>query len=317
MLHEDRVPDDFVVHELRAGGGGEPVSDQQLWETLTRTFQSPGFQPPMLPQVAADLLALPCPADADPFALARLLERDPRLARRVLELCCAPPYGDGVPASSLESAAVRLGSRRLRDVVMEAALSGGVFKTGGYSEAVDRVRVHSTAVAHVARTIARFVMLEEDCAFLCGLLHDVGLSVALVALGDVPRGQKLRPVVDLWPALAALHETVSGSVATLWQLPAEVCMVLRRHHSTRDGDFVHPLAAIVLLAESIAGERGRGLVPPSLKVRGAAQPSLLFGPHRIDVPSAQQVSAAKAALGFDGWLYERVAAACARVLEAL
>ena len=317
MLHPSPTPTSFVVHELHAGGAFEPMSDQQLWDALTRTFQSPGYQPPMLPPVATELLQLSGRETVHYARLTALLEKDAVLARRVLELCRSPYYCADGPIRSLEAAVVRLSLPKLRDVVMEAALGACVFKTHGYSEAVDRVRVHATAVAHLARAITRFTSFEADSAFLCGLLHDVGLSAALVALGEVAQGERLRPVVDLWPALASLHETVGGSVATLWQLPAEVGMVVRLHHRLKVGEVVHPVAAIVTLAESIACEHGYGLVPPPLKVRGEQQPSLLFGPQRIDVPSFQQVLLARSALGFDAPRLEQVRAACREVVKML
>src|SRR4051794_3562781 len=299
MLHQNQLTEEFVVHELHADDDGEPLTDQQLWDALTRTFQSSRYQPPMLPAVATDLMALSTHADLDMDQLVRLVEKDALLAARVLKLCNSPLYGAIEPVRSLKAAVVRMGLAELRDVVMEASLSFRVFKTTGYSEAVDRVRLHSTAVAHLARAITRFTSIESEYAFLCGLLHDVGFSAALVALGDAPRGAKLRPVVDLWPALSSLHETVSGSVATLWKLPPEIGMVLRLHHTMKVGDVVHPVAAIIVLAESVAVEHGFGLVPTARKVGGVDVPPLLFGPHKIDVPSFTQVLTAKAALGFD------------------
>ncbi|MBL8954502.1 MAG: HDOD domain-containing protein [Myxococcaceae bacterium] len=317
MLHQNRLSEEFIVHELAADDDGEPLSEEQLWEALTRTFQSPRYRPPMLPVVATELMQISSRADADVTQIVHLLEKDTLLAGRVLKLCNSPLYGAAEPIRSLKTAVVRLGLAELRDVVMEAAFGSRVFKTTGYSEAVDRVRVHSTAVAHLSRVIARYTSFESEYAFLCGLLHDVGLSAALVALGDVPKGEQLRPVADLWPALVALHETVGGSVATVWKLPAEVAMVLRLHHSLKVGPVVHPMAAIVTLAESIACDNGWGLVPRALKVGGATQPSLLFGGHRVDEPSDQQVMVAKAALGFEGRKVETIQAECKKVLAAL
>ena len=135
-----------MVHEL-GGGDGEPLTDAELWDALTHTFQSPRYRPPLLPVVATELLTLSPRADVDLDGIVRLLERDTLLSNRVLKLCSSPLYGAVEPEPSLKTAAVRLGLAGLRDVVIEAALSWRVFKQTGYSEAVDRVRVHSIAVA--------------------------------------------------------------------------------------------------------------------------------------------------------------------------
>jgi HD-like signal output (HDOD) protein len=317
MLHQNRLGDEFIVHELHADEAGEPLTDQQLWDALTRTFQRPGYQPPMLPALATDLIALPCHADVEINALLRSLEKDAALAGRVLELCGSPLHGAREPLRSLEAVVAGIGVAGLRDVVMEAALSLRVFKTTGYSEAVDRVRVHSSAVAHFARAISRFTCCDTQYAFLCGLLHDVGFSAALAALGEAPRGAKLRPVVDLWPALASLHATVSGSVATLWKLPPQIGMVLRLHHSMKVGDVLHPVAAVIALAESFACEHGLGLVPTPRKVGGNAVPPLLFGPHKLDEPGFHQVLTSKAALGLDEGGWEQACGACLELLPGL
>lgn len=309
MLHQEQVDPGFVVHEIGEDDDENTLSDAELWDALTRTFQSPTYQAPMLPQAATELLSLSSRADVEVDAVVKLLERDTLLAGRVLTLCNSPVYASSAPVRSLKPAVVRLGLKQLRNVVLEASLSYRVFKTTGYSQAVDRVRVHSTATAHVARAITRFTSFDPEYAFLCGLLHDVGYSAALVALGDAPRGQKLRPVVDLWPALAALHETVGGSVATLWKLPAEIAMVVKVHHAMKVGGVVHPVAAIINLAEHLAGEHGFGLVP--------AAPSPLFGDHRVDAPSWTDVALAKSALGFDEAAMKRVTQAAATVLEQL
>lgn len=316
MLHQNRLSEEFIVHELEADDDGQPLSEEQLWEALTRTFQSPRYQPPMLPVVATELLQVSARAQADVGEIVKLLEKDTLLAGRVLKLCNSPLYGAVEPVRSLKTAVVRLGLAELRDVVMEAAVGYRVFKTSGYTEAVDRVRVHSTVVAHLSRAISRFTSFEAEYAFLCGLLHDVGLSAALVALGDVPRGETLRPVVDLWPALSSLHEAVGASVASVWKLPPDVAMVVKVHHSMKVGPVVHPVAAMVTLAESIACDHGWGLVPSPLKVSGKEQPSVLFGTHRVDVPPELQVGFARSALGLEGKKLEQVEAECKRVLAA-
>ena len=112
--------------------------------------------------------------------------------------------------------------------------------------------------------------------------------------------------------LEALHETVGGSVATVWKLPPVVAMVLRMHHSLTVGNVVHPAAAIVTVAEALAAEHGLGLTPPAKKL-----PSLLFGTHRIDEPSFHHVQLAQNALGFDREQLQRVRAAAAVTVQAL
>src|SRR4051812_14946668 len=165
MLQKNRRSPEFVMHELEADDAGEPLSEKQLWEALTRTFQSPRYQPPMLPAVATELMRLSFRSDVELAPVVRLLENDALLAARVMKLCGSPLYA-AVEPLSIGAAVVRLGPAELRDVVLEASMSSRVFKITGYSEAVDRVRLHSVAVAHVARALTRFTAFEADDAFV-------------------------------------------------------------------------------------------------------------------------------------------------------
>jgi hypothetical protein len=70
---------------------------------------------------------------------------------------------------------------------------------------------------------------------------------------------------------------------------------------------VHPVAALLTVSESLAEELGVGLV----------NASPVFGSHRIDAPSVQQVEVAKATLGFNAHQFAMVQKAARAAVEAL
>jgi len=298
------------VYEVEEGQGDDPIQEAELWHALETTFSSPSYRPPKLPQVAVELLALSGKRNVEVAELVHLLERDSLLATRVVTRSNAPGLGATSPVRSLKAAVVRLGLAELRDLVMEESLGTRVFRAPGYQDALERVRLHSVATAHLARLVATATPFEGDYAFLCGLLHDVGYSTALVALAEgASAGRKpgtpatpLRPVTLLWPALAQVHERVAAHLAPEWKLTDEVRLVIQSHHVLELGGVVHPVAAVVALAEVLASELGFGLVPAATDV------PVGLHPFTIDLPGERQRMQALDALRVDARALARLRA---------
>ena len=173
---------------------------------LQRTFSSPSYKPPMLPQVAVELLQLAQQPDVDFEDAVALLEKDPVLATRVLSIAQSATYASRSPISTLHQATVRLGLKTMRDVVLEAALNLKVFRVPGFEAAMERLARHSTATAHIMRAICRRTRVETEFAFLCGLIHDVGFAASLLALSNDPNWRNLN-------ALLVFNQTINDSAS--------------------------------------------------------------------------------------------------------
>jgi putative nucleotidyltransferase with HDIG domain len=146
----------------------------------------------------------------------------------------------------------RLGLKAIVELVWRAALDVGVFRNPRYRRVMDHVRRHSTVTAYLARAAALFTPVPVEYAFLAGLLHDIGLAAALVVLGDATAaGGAPEPEVQA-AAVAAVHEELSALVAQLWNLPEDLRAALGQHHNLGAGGSVHPVAAVVVLAENLA-----------------------------------------------------------------
>lgn len=267
---------------------------------LLRLFASPTYQPPKLPQVALQIMELSQRPDVGFDEVGAVLEKDPLLAAKVLSIAQSAVYAPRSPILSLRQATVRLGLQTLRDLVLEAAVSMRVFRAPGYGEAMERLSRHSAATAYLLRALCRRARVDAEYAFLCGLLHDVGLAACLLALSDEPRGGAV-PFDALGPGLHEVHQEASGLVTRLWGLPAEVQQLVATHHELEVGGRPQPLHAALVVAEALAGERGAGMEPA-----GAAA--------GLDVNPPELLAAACAALGLDG---DGLAAARAEAGEIL
>ncbi len=214
------------------------------------------------------------------------MEKDPLLAARILRLVRSPVYAGQSPIRSIKQALVRLGLKVMRDVVLEAAFAARVIKVQGYSQALERLRRHSVATAHLSRLISRFTPLEADYAFLCGLLHDVGIACSLIALAEGGRGAARPELQDAWPAVDAIHENASGLVAGIWNLPPEVQHVVSHHHQLLADGYVHPLSAVVCLAGDAADRSGLA-VEPVQRVDASGEATLARARAELRLTDAQ------------------------------
>jgi HD-like signal output (HDOD) protein len=239
--------------------GEKPETAETLIKHLQDHFSSPAYQPPVLPSVAIEVNNMAQKADVDVVKVVQLLEKDPLLAARILRTAQSAAFASSSAIQSLKDAIVRIGLRNLSQIVWEVTTSMRIFRSKAFEGPMDEIRKHSTATAHLARLVSSFTSVATEYAFLCGLLHDIGMAAALIVFGE----QKgIKPPKDDWlmaTVLKQAHESCSQSVAKLWKLPGDLQIVLGSHHAVVTQGFVHPLSAVVAVAEELAGEAGFGL----------------------------------------------------------
>jgi HD-like signal output (HDOD) protein len=264
---------------------------------LLRLFASPTYRPPLLPSVALEIMELAERPSVSFEAVVGVLEHDPILAAKVLSISQSALYAPRSPILSLKQAAVRLGLGALRDLVVEAALKLRVFRVPGYDAAMERLSRHSTLVAYLVRELCRRTAIEAEYAFVCGLLHDVGIAACLLALSDDPRGGPI-PFEALGSVLREVHESASGLLARLWGLRPEIQSVVGTHHQLEIGGRPHPLNAALIVAEGLAGE---------------------LDPHQQELESNPEdvYRAACVALGLEGSALAAARAEAAEVAQAV
>jgi HD-like signal output (HDOD) protein len=221
-----------------------------LGAQLIETFDNPGYRPPPLPSVALELMSLSSRDDASVDRVVRLLEQDEMLAGGVMRLIGSPLYAARTRIRSLKEAVLRLGLRTVRDLVFEAALHQGVFRLAEYGETIEQIRRHSTVTAYIARIVCKHAKVDEEHAFLCGLLHDIGFAGLLFAVSNV-EAEESPALSQLWREIDVLHEQASRLVTKLWNLPVELQEFVGHHHHLHTGEPSRIAAAIHI------AERGR------------------------------------------------------------
>ena len=220
---------------------------------LERHFSDPTYAPPRLPAVALKLIEIARRPQIELDDVVEILEQDPMLAAQVLRIAQSAGYG-GVQLTGLKHALVRLGLNTLHNIVLEASMTM-VLRAPGIEALMDGLMRHSRAAAHACRCLARYAVVDAEAAFTAGLLHEMGLAAGLMALA-----QKSATVATSHAGLASalqMHEDAGRQIVVKWGLPDELGWIVAAHHNPQGA--LHPITAVLGLAEDALSERGFGL----------------------------------------------------------
>jgi putative nucleotidyltransferase with HDIG domain len=243
----------------------ELASPRELQQMLLTIFKSPKYRPPVLPSVAIELSDLTRKTTVSYDEVVQVLQNDPLIVAGVLKLAQSPIYGGRSPVQSLKEAIQRLGINTLRDIVWQVVAGMRLFRVEGYTGIMERLQAHSVFTACMARVIATRAGIAAEHAFLCGLLHDVGISGTLIALVE---GEKNLPDLSmLLAAIDGMHAQAGGMIAKLWGLSPAIEKAIEQHHPPRSEFARAPaLAAVLCVAEHYADELGLAVVDPQTEL---------------------------------------------------
>jgi putative nucleotidyltransferase with HDIG domain len=262
-LPAHRRRENFGKGEHQIEASACELAPEALVAFLRETLESPNYRAPVLPSVAVELMKLTRQPHVALGAVRQLLERDSMLAARVLQLAQSALYSRGAPIRSLDEAISRLGLRTLEELFLQTVLSMRVFRASGFEQPMENLMRHSMLTAHLARIACRLTAIPDEFAFLCGLLHDVGMAAGLLILAD-QRGSDARRLAspafeEIAFALQIVHEEASAVLADAWNLHPEVRLVIGIHHHFQQGRRIHPMAAVLCVADWVASEAGTAI----------------------------------------------------------
>ncbi len=223
---------------------------------LLETFSEPNFRPPVLPSVAVELIQLSRRADVALDEIVKVLEKDQVLAAELLRLAQSAAFSTRLDIRSLHGAVSRIGLTRTADLFLRAALESKLFRVSGYGCTLEKLRQHSIATAEIGRLICRHTRGDENYAYMCGLLHDVGIAGAIIAMTTNLGVTRTIDFDLLWPVLSSVHQQFTVQLASLWGLPQELRTILRHHHTFSVESKPEPMAAVTVLAEILAAKIG-------------------------------------------------------------
>jgi HD-like signal output (HDOD) protein len=224
---------------------------------LTDVVSRGDFVVPPYPAVALRLQRLLAREGYGVGEVADVIAADAPLAASVLAAANSALLGAGGTITSLSRAVNRLGARTVGSIAVASSVGAVAMATGVLFDVKFRVWRRGIACALTCQRLAPGRDLDSEEAFLAGLLHGFGRSIAVASLEQLLKThQPPRPLtVTEWLNIAEQQRAaLAAAVAKNWQLPPPVAEAIQ-------GATGSPLNQLVAEGDRIAGEIDAGRMP--------------------------------------------------------
>lgn len=218
---------------------GELEQVERLRYLVMEEFSANLPEPASFPSVAVEVIDLLEHPDPDLHDLLALVDRDPAIAMQLLRLANSTYYARDREAQDLRDAVMRLGVRASGEIAVAVA-GHTLFDMGlraEYQIFMPRLMdlYHDAlAVGFGASEIAfREQAGKPNQAFLGGLFHDIGHSLALRSLAGLLIQGRIPPVEDATLVDEVLERVgleVGSTAVLLWELPTYLSVICARYH---------------------------------------------------------------------------------------
>ena len=208
---------------------------------------------PVLPEVAARVVAVAGSPDADAPGLARTIAGDQALAAHVMRVATSAIYQPRQPIESLQHAISWLGLAEVSDIAFTVAVQGKLLNVPGQRARVQKMWKQAVGTAQWSRFVADAAGRQGDPSYLAGLLHEIGKPAALQAIAELSR-RAATPLSDdeIDALVAEFHATVGSQLAASWKLPGAVRSVVAGWRSWAEAAEHRDACAVVYLAHHLA-----------------------------------------------------------------
>lgn len=229
-----------------------------------------------LPHIVARLTQLVNDQESTLQDFEAVIRLDPALVARLLTLINSAWFGLKRRVDSISRAVVLLGTRNLRNIAITDAVQGMLNHRAGSGQfSPMRLWLHSAASGICGKMIAeRIFAINGDDAYLCGLLHDIGLIVELETSESLFFAL-IERLVDGGPNIIELeqelfatdHSEIGALLAREWRIAEPVVAAIANHHRTDLAVVPQSPAGILQMSEYLGQQLGYGVkegLPASL-----------------------------------------------------
>jgi len=250
----ERAPDLDLAFFLWLAGPhvrGAPSGAKLIQDELARLGRDPESAASLVPRVPAvipQLLRSLRDEDSSAAALARQVAQDAVLVAEVIREVNSPYYQPATPVRSLEGALMLLGQNGLRMLLARVAFRPIIsFGAGALArEVAPRLWRQSESCALAASLLAPHHGADPFEAYLAGLMHNVGLVVALRVIDALVPAGALPDDDAFGLGLIRAARQISARIAVQWELPAPI-----GHAIAHLGDDA-PLPSVLARADRLA-----------------------------------------------------------------
>jgi len=225
---------------------------------------------PFNPAIADRLLSLLRGECENTLLLADLVQMDPVLSLKIMQLGNSSYYRRSIPVATVPHAMITVGIKQIQEALLEVINTGRRRKPfSGFKLIANSFWRHSIVVARIAAMLRDVIRLSMNSdIYLAGLLHDIGM-LAIDAIEPHFYPHLTDPASELCANLG-LAETVYVGVdhgeagAILGEsigLPETYLDVMRFHHDPTAARANQLSIALIHLAELFATKHGCGHCP--------------------------------------------------------
>lgn len=240
---------------------------------------------PAFPKSVHRVLELSSDINCNPRDLVDVIEHDPVLVLKILNLVNSVYFGLSQKITSVNHAVVYIGLNTVKNLALSAAVVGALPHKNEAGFDMDAFLLHSLSTAAISRQFARKMSVRERETFdffLSGLLHDFGKIVFAHFLPlefrqalDMAK-EKQEPLYAAEKEIFGMDHAHAGSILTeKWRLPSNLVEALKGHH-TVDADSSLLITA-VSAADQIAKEMKFGYGGDNLVEKVPMKIAQLFG----------------------------------------
>lgn len=202
--------------------------------------------------------------------ISSLVAQDPRLTAGVIGVVNSARYSPGYEITAIGEAVGRLGTSDVRMMAHAINYKSAIKTKPPFSE--KEFMRHAMLSAFVAQLLARELHLNAGEAFLCGLMHDIG--VYLLATEDRDAYKQVitgadndasRLVAEEQSRFGTTHAMMGARLLQQWRFPVAIIMGVAHHHSPDQADEQYKnYAMLTCLAEyaSYVLRMGNAVVSP-------------------------------------------------------
>lgn len=238
------------------------MSDEQtrFLQELAEDLNSRNIHLPSFPDVVINIRTALEDPSCSSERLAAVVRTDPVLVARLLMAANSAFHNRaGIEITDLDLAISRLGFEVVRNTAITLAVEQ-IFESAEHEGLRDGVREiwrTSLALASMSFVIARnSVSINDDNAFLCGLLHEVGKLYILTKAAGYP--QLMGDEASLETVMQQWHPSVGKSIIDAWGFPAEIAdSVDTDANLNLDGNASATLVDVVFLATQVLDDAAR------------------------------------------------------------
>lgn len=214
-----------------------------------------------------------------------VIRMDPTMVLRLLRLVNSPYYALRQKCTSISEAVMYVGMDNLRNIVVATAMKD-IYKLNPNESVFSRKKLwlHSAAVSICAQMITERIFEKKgENAFLCGILHDIGMIVEDQTIPDLfielckTYDPKKHSITDHeLDIIGTDHSAIGTMLADEWKLPEEVRKGIKQHHKIMTTVEPSSLPGIIQISEFMVSRLGFDAMP---EMRSELSPPLKIYIH--------------------------------------